>query len=160
MGYNTSQVAQSAQIAVDGGTGDLWTFAPMIPIIVSRWGYMVSTTTTGTPDFALDLRLAIGDDTGRIADWGGTITTVAGLAPGVGCQHTIGKTADGTQEGVFASGDSRPAGMVIPGEELVFQMPAGASQGDGFAFIEYEPLAGQGMYVLVTELGVFTEYAA
>lgn len=156
MGYYPHDTyRQDADIDISGVAGDtIFLFAPVVPIKVVRWGFISRVSAASGASFGLDRRILIGDDTGRLALWGGKITTNVATAQGEGAQHTLieGEGARGVR--------GQPEGMVIPGEELIVDMlvTGGGSAAAQF-FIEYEALAGQGRDILATYGGIMTEYA-
>ena len=113
-----------AQVALDG-TADVAVFTPGRPIVIRRFGYIWNSATTTAPetlDIDLDKRITIGSDTGRTA----AQATIAGVA------------AQAIGDGAYV--DLATELTVDADEEIVIQTTAGATAGDGYVFIEYQPL--------------------
>ena len=113
-------------------TEDKLTFAPLMPIDIVRWGYVVDTILGDTNTvLAMDFRPTVGSDTARvngatdsttfIDTAGGVLTAVVATAVGKGDFHNV-----------------NPPLQVDPGEEVVIEMTTAPASGTAFFFIEYE----------------------
>ena len=121
----------TAVVALDG-TGDVFIFAPGVPVEVMRWGFIVTTLL----DVGVGFTIAA-DKTNSAGTRGdgdlGTITTTADVA-----------TEDGLwTENVSPDVTLHPTEphLLIPGELMTLQVTDAAdTTGDGHAFIEYRKL--------------------
>ena len=116
-------------------TADIGVFTPCRPIVLRRWGYIWNAGTVTVPetlDIDIDKRILIGSDTGRLtgATKLATLAGVAGEAQGKGRYETFTK----------GSGDV----IIAADEEVVVEVQAAATAGDGVVFIEYEELPFSG----------------
>ena len=113
------------------------------PGILVRWGFILTAAPTA-PNLlvmAMDLRILLESDVGRIDAWGGTISGLpAGAAAGDGFQHTLIE-GEGTPPPLDPR---RKRGQFNPGEELVMEVTTEMTVGDGIFFIEWEVLPAQG----------------
>lgn len=114
----------SGQVALDSAA-DVYTFAPGRPVRIIRFGYIIDSATTTAPeslDLALDKRVTIGSNTGRLA--GPSIAGAAGEAQG---------------DGGYGNLDDQRIELDAD-EEVVFQVENAMTAGDGRVFCEYQPL--------------------
>ena len=114
----------SAVVALDG-TADRLTFMPAIPIVVVRFGYIVTVLLDHTPN-GLVLSL---DKNDVIAS---PVRTELELITAPTVDEVIGS---------IGFMDVSPGTRITPGQEIIVEVKTAASAGDGRVFIEYTPLS-------------------
>jgi len=130
--YRRSDMSQAVTAAVSvATTGDKANLVAVVPINIVRWGFIATVALTGAPVFALDKRITVGSDTGRVnaATSGGDDTAGGTLTPG-----TLAAGA-----GAFREVNQVPGPFKLnPGEEAIFEVTTAAGAGSGYFFAEYE----------------------
>lgn len=124
-------------------TGDKFTFAPIKPVDVLRWGMLYSVAKDATSAaFTLDKRPTVGSDTNRVTI--GTITDVAARAAGIvvyqepGTLTTAAATQSTGADGSLVNVEPVGPFHIIPGQELVIAVTDAADvSGQGTLFVEY-----------------------
>ncbi len=142
---------------------EFWFTAPASPIILIRWGIVLSGAPTTPEDLilAMDLRVTPQSDTNRQNNFGGQLNSdglgiPASAINGDCFQHTLIQG-----EGISATDSTRKTGQVNPGEELVLEVIQGTGASGSMGLqVEYELLSGQGYDVDAALNGAFTEMAA
>jgi len=114
----------SAQVALDGAA-DRLTFMPGIPIVVVRFGYIVTVLLDNTTGIVLSL-----DKNDDIAS--PVRTELHAMTAPTGNNQVIGTV-------VYMDVD--PGTRITPGEEIIVEVKTAATAGDGRVFIEYTPLS-------------------
>ncbi len=134
MSFTDYNFSESGVVAVDA-TADAFIITPAVPIDVRRWGLVVTIAVTGTAGvIAVDHRITAGSDTGRVNAYG-TKTLRLNQASMVAGQVLYVEPDNGPLE-------------VNPGEQLVFQVTAAATAGDGVLWAEYDVKPFSGARVL------------
>ena len=140
--YSSTRTDISSQVTLNS-TGDKYTFTPVMPIDVKRWGFIadVLVDVGAGLTVAMDHRPTAGSDTGRVEV--DTIVRTSDVAAGKGLVTEVVlpvsqvTAEDGSLRDVSGTGPFQ----VDPGEQLVFEVTDAAdTAGTGLFFLEYYEL--------------------
>ena len=141
--YSHSRIFQVAAAAADS-TGDKGGFAPVVPIDIVRWGYIVDETALDVGagfTVALDHRVTAGTDTGRVAIDTIVRTTDLALGKGVVKELILAVSQATAEDGSLRDVSGTGPFQVDPGEEVIFEVTDAAdTTGDVQYWFEYYEL--------------------
>lgn len=141
--YSERKIFEVAAAAADS-TGDKGSFAPVVPIDIIRWGYIVETTALDVGagfTVALDHQPTAGSATGRVEVDTIVRTTDLALGKGVVKELTLPVAQATAEDGSLRDVSGTGPFQVDPGEAVVFEVTDAAdTTGDVKYWFEYYEL--------------------